>query len=227
MTLSNSLLVKLCGVTMFLMSLQGQAQTYVEAHVLGVTSQLSGDTYNGFKKVGFSGGLGLLSPMSFEGHFLAFELNYIQKGVRDRRNEDQGDLNEFSLKADYIELPISYVFPAWGVYLQGGLSASYNLKFEQASNGLLSPPISDQRTIELGLHLGVNFQITDKLLFNVLYMNSLTPVQKSNVPYAYWFGQAGMHSLIGVKLQYYFKIPSFLWKKSKSPKVIISTDNIE
>jgi len=205
-------------------SSQTQAQTYAEAHVLGVTSQLSGDSYNGFKKVGFAGGLGILSPMSFEGHFLAFELNYIQKGVRDRRNEDQGDFNEFSLKADYIELPVSYVFPAWGAYLQAGLSASYNLKFEQATNGLLSPPIIDQRTIELGLHFGVNFQITDHLLFNVQYMNSLTPVQKSNVPYAYWFGQAGMHSVLGVKLQYFFKPPPFVWKKSKGPEVIITTD---
>ena len=184
-------------------------------HAQGVISQLSGDGYTGFRKFGFSAGVGALYPVSQNGHFIAFELNYIQKGVRDRKNENEGDFNEFSLKADYLELPISYLFPLWGVYLQGGISGSYNVKFEQATNGLLSPDIDDQRTIELGLHLGVNFQITDHLLLNVQYMNSLTPIQSSEVPYSYWFRQAGMHSLIGVKLQYFLKAPGFVWSKKK------------
>ena len=201
-----------------------KSQVFYEAHLSGVTSQLSGDGYTGFKKVGFSGGLGGLRSLQKEGHFIAFELNYIQKGVRDRKNEDVGDFNEFSLKADYVELPVSYVFPAWGVYIHGGLSAAYNLKFEQKTNGILSPELTDQRVVELGLHLGVSFEITENLLFNVQYMNSLTPVQKSNVPYSYWFRQAGMHNLIGIKLQYFFKAPSFVWKKSKNQEIVITTD---
>ncbi|MFT6717416.1 MAG: hypothetical protein ACJA0Q_002071 [Saprospiraceae bacterium] len=204
--------------------LEGKSQVVYEAHFLALTSQLSGDGYTGFKKLGFSGGLGSLHALKKEGHFVAFELNYIQKGVRDRRNEDVGDFNEFSLKANYLELPMSYLFPAWGVYVQGGISAAYNLKFEQATNGIMSPEITDQRAIELGFHLGVNFQISDQLLLNVQYMNSLTPVQKSNVPYSFWFQQAGMHSLFGIKLQYFFNAPSFVWKKSKSQEIIISVD---
>lgn len=206
-----------------LLAYTSRSQTFYEAHALGVTSQLSGDGYTGFKKFGFGAGLGGLYSLKKEGHFLAFEFNYLQKGVRDRRNEDAGDFNEFSLKADYLEIPLSYVFPAWGIYIQGGLSASYNLKFEQATNGILSPDISDQRAVELGLHIGFNFQVTDNVLFNVLYMNSLTPIQKSNVPYSFWFQQAGMHNLIGVKLQYFFKAPSFLWKKTKGQEIIITT----
>lgn len=203
---------------------KGVGQVFFEAHAQGVTSQLSGDGYNGFRKFGFAAGAGGLHPLNNSGHFIAFELNYIQKGVRDRRNEREGDFNEFSLKANYIEVPVSYLFPVWGVYLHGGLSASYNLQFEQATNGILSPEISDQRIVELGLQVGLNFQITDQLLFNVQYMNSLTPVQKSNVPYSFWFQQAGMHSLIGVKLQYFFKAPSFVWKKDKKPEVTITTE---
>jgi hypothetical protein len=211
-------------VLMLLSSMTGKSQVFYEGHLSGVTSQLSGDGYTGFKKFGVSGGLGGMYALQKEGYFVAVEVNYIQKGVRDRRNEDAGDFNEFSLKADYLELPVSYVFPAWGVYIQGGLSASYNLKFEQKANGILSPELTDQRAIELGLHLGVNFEITKNLLFNVLYMNSLTPVQKSNVPYAYWFRQAGMHNLIGIKLQYFFKPPSFVWKKRNDQKIEITTE---
>jgi hypothetical protein len=221
---SRSLVIKLIVFTMFFCAVEVKSQGFYDLHLLGLTSQLSGDGYTGYKKFGFAGGLGGLFPMKKDGHFIGVECNYIQKGVRDRRNEREGDFNEFSLKANYIEFPVSYVFPIWGVNLQGGLSGSYNLKFEQLSNGLLSPALTDQRAIELGLHLGVNFQVTDHLLFNVQYMNSLTPVQKSNVPYSFWFQQAGMHSLLGVKLQYYFKAPTFIWKKSKKQEIIITTD---
>lgn len=199
---------------------QVKTEVVFEGHLSGLTTQVSGDGYTGFRKFGTSFGLGALYALKKGGkktnHFLSFQLNYTQKGARDRKNEKQGDFNEFSLRANYLELPLSYLFPLWGVYFEAGLAPAYNLKFEQKTNGITAPPLQDQRQVEWGLQLGINFEVTEKMIFAVQAMHSLTPIQKSSVPTSYWFRQAGMHSILAVKLQYYFRSPNFAWTKKNT-----------
>lgn len=196
------------------------AQHHYEFHGSALTSQISGDGFNGFKKFGFEAGAGLLFPLKSEGRFLGLSLNYIQKGARDRKNEQRGDFNDYSLKLDYLELPLTYWVPMWGVYFTGGVSAAYRLRFEQLNNDVVAVAPNDLRTIELGLNIGVNFQVNDNVVLTFKGLHSVTPLRKSSAPINYWLSQGGMHSVLAVSLQYFIGTPNFLWvPKSKVKEV--------
>lgn len=193
------------------------AQKSYEFHGGLLTSQFSGDGFNGYRKFGFTGGAGVLMPLKKEGHFFALGLNYIQKGARDRKNEEEGDFNDYSLQMDYLELPVTYWLPIWGVYFEGGLSAAYRVKFKQLNNGIPAVAPVNLRRLELGLQAGFNVQINDHLLFGFKVLNSLTPVySNASVPANFWFQQGGMHSVLMIDLKYFLTAPNFVWIKKKS-----------
>lgn len=195
---------------------------HFEIHATALTSQLSGDSYRGYKKFGIEVGAGALFPLKTEGHFIGVGLNYIEKGARDRKDEERGDFNDYRLNMNYIEAPFTYHLPLWGVYIEGGLSFAYRIKFEQTNNNLPASAPPNLRRMELGLVAGVNLEITDNLIFSLRLLNSLTPVYNTTAPIVYWFQQGGMHSVIAARLQFYFSKPNFVWVK-KTPQV--KTDN--
>ena len=191
-----------------------------ETHFAGNVSQMSGDGYSGFRKVGLEAGFGGVYPLDSKGHFFGFKLNYNQKGVKKRRNEEEGDYTDYTLAMDYIEIPVSYLFPLWGVYFETGLSASYNIRFKQINNGVTYAEPTNLRAIEMGLFGAVNFEINKHLVFGIKYLNSLTPIQKNtvSVPLYYWFQQGGMHQMLGLQLQYFFNRNTFSWNQKKETK---------
>ena len=218
-----------CGVVVFFLcftlpaSLLSQGSWGVQLG--GVSSQISGDGYRGFKKFGIETGLNYMSPLGSNGNAWGFELNYIQKGALERQEITEGNFNVYRYSAHYIDLPLSYFFPLWGVYVQTGVSASFNLKTEISTNDLLAPPLANQRLIELGFVGAVLFEISKRLSFSVRYYNSLLPVQRSNAIAAYyWFSQGGMHAVLGARLQYQFQLPPFRWDKPKGSSAEVKID---
>ena len=188
------------------------------AQIGGMTTQISGDGYRGFKKFGIEAGLNYLKPIGPNGNAWGLELNYLQKGALERQEISEDNFNVYRYSAHYLDLPISYFFPLWGVYVQTGVSASFNLQTEISTNDLVAPPLANQRLIELGLVGAVLFEVNEKLSFSIRYYNSLLPVQRTDNSIAafYWFSQGGMHSAIAARLQYQFQLPPFKWVKAKS-----------
>ena len=186
-------------------------------HLSGLVSQMSGDNVTGYRKLGLEVGGGMLFPLKPAGHKIGLALNYIQKGARDGRNELQGDFSDYSLNLDYLELPLSYWVPLWGVYFQGGISAAYRVRFKQLNNGIEAAAPSNLSTFEFGLHAGFHFQMNEKFIMNFKVHHSLTPVQESVSPVSFWFSQGGMHSIISLGITYQLTEGNFVWK-SKSSK---------
>jgi hypothetical protein len=201
------------SLTVVSIKVKSQESSLWDAHVGFLVSQITGDAYHGFRKLGFNGGVGLSYPIDKRGHFVNFQLNYIQKGAKDRRNEEQGDYSDYTLAIDYLELPVSYLFPMWGIYMDLGISAAYKLRFKQINNGVEYPASNNLRAIELGLNAGLNFEINQHLSFSVKYLNSLTPIQKGTVSVYNWTALGGMHQIIALQLQYNFSNSIFYWDK--------------
>jgi hypothetical protein len=186
-----------------------------EAHAGGLICQMSGDDYPGFAKLGFEAGIGGVNALDTKGHFVGFQVNYIRKGAFYKSGGSSPIFSNYLLSMDYIEIPITYLFPMWGVYFELGLSASHNVRFKQINNDVEFPAPTNLRWLELGLQGGVNFEINKHLVFGLKYLNSLTPIQKGTVPLSYWFRQGGMHQVIAIKLQYFFDTSTFSWNQKK------------
>src|SRR5512140_2891327 len=84
-----------------------QAQRFNAGLMLGgVTSQVDGDTYDGYHKWGYLGGGYVFLKVSPHSSF-QMELEYIQKGSR-RNDTSLSGGDTYLLRLHYIEIPLLY-----------------------------------------------------------------------------------------------------------------------
>ncbi len=74
--------------------------------VAGVSpSQVHGDSYSGFRKVGAIGGIGVESVFS-EKASMSLSFQFIQKGAKKNPVPTKGDLSAYYLNMNYLEVPL-------------------------------------------------------------------------------------------------------------------------
>lgn len=172
-------------------------------------NQVQGDGYVGFNHIGFQVGFGTMFKVS-ENHRLGFEINYAQRGSRQRINLKKQVVNDFKLYTNYVDVPVFYIFPKWGVHFELGPVFSFLVNEPTHSvNGIQSTSSDDYNNIELGLLLSANFKISEKLYFKIRANNSVTGIFKTPEESTGYFWQSGaFHRGLGVNLSYYFSSPN-------------------
>ncbi len=88
-------------------SVAQQFQGGVAGGLIG--SQVAGDTYSGFHKLGLYAGLWVKLDANQRSSFL-IELNYSQKGSRHNPDSTRQDFTIYKMRLGYIEMPILYQF---------------------------------------------------------------------------------------------------------------------
>ena len=88
--------------------------------VAGVSpSQVHGDMYSGFHKLGFMGGPGVETVFN-EKASMSLSFLFIQKGARKNQNTEKNDLTYYYLNLNYLEAPLlvtytqkKFLFEKW------------------------------------------------------------------------------------------------------------------
>lgn len=159
-----------------IISLGSSAQIF-KSGVLGgfCGSQVEGDGYGGYKKLGFIVG-GFTNTDLSEKLSLQFEIYFINKGSFDPARPSEGDIDMFKFNANYIEVPVSLMYNynkfsfEIGPYLAKFLS--YSAEDEYGKQEINRYPI---KSFDFGGFVGVNYHIYENLIVNLRSKNSLLP----------------------------------------------------
>jgi len=167
-------------------------------------SQVSGDTYSGFNKLGFNSGV-FINRLIDNNFYWQVEIRYGTRGVY----EGPSDTNPTLYKGSYhiIELPLSinYLFDE-KIMVELGTSPEVLLTtLFWDENGLLDKSTyPDNRRFGLSVFAGIGYWFNEKLMAGLRYTNSAIPFRDpeewNNSQYRGYF-----HNVISLSLAYKIK----------------------
>ncbi|NQV01624.1 MAG: PorT family protein, partial [Bacteroidia bacterium] len=145
----------------------------------GNISQVAGDLWEGFDKVGFQGGGFVILNISKHSSF-QMELEFIQKGSRKNADYENGDSWSYKLRLNYIEIPVLYQYnflkrlsveigPAFDVLI-GSYEERYD-GYEILDEGI---PL---RNLTLNVIIGVSCYITKNFKVNFRTNSSILSIR--------------------------------------------------
>lgn len=163
----------ICSIPLFSQSFKGGIYAGLTA------SQVSGDSYAGFNRLGGLVGAYASLPIS-EKADVELNLLFIQKGSHHNPNADQGDYMQYSLRLNYVEIPIVFSFPLPGMFsgkLRGELGSSFAhllSSTEYNSMGPVNPKLFSKSEYNfitglkypLNAHLDVEFRYFNTWFFH-------------------------------------------------------------
>lgn len=170
----------LCLIFAFSYSLNAQSQESDKGVFSGIvrggisTSQIFGDGYGGYNKLGFQGGVGIFTPIKDNLTF-QFELNFANRGSRKPARPDKGDIYQRKISGDYIDIPFLLKTHIRNFEIEFGLN-----------NAILVGSKDDQRPFErtapfpfnryeLGGNVGLYVPLGTKWKFNVRFHQAFSP----------------------------------------------------
>ena len=181
------------------LSAESQSQTFKPGIFGGiVTSQVGGDSYAGFNKLGIS--FGGFVRYDLNDHWSTqFEIAYVQKGSRNNfsisENDPSQSAERFIMRLNYIEIPVLFKFDHRNFIYEGGLYYArmigfyleyfdgYNTTGPYTSlddfNARLrgTGQTKEMKDYDFGAMLGVGYKITDNLLGSIRLSNSLMSIK--------------------------------------------------
>lgn len=186
-----------------------------------VTSQVDGDTYAGYDKVGFLAGGFVTKKFSSESKWSAsFEITYTQKGSRKVPHPDKGDYSDYKLNLNYAEVPLllKYNFSAadssnaqrMKFALEGGLAVGALVYSNEEIAGGQLPGGTPFQRYDYSIVLGLSYFLTEHIGFDVRTEYSMVPVRKGGTSsyYPNWtykiFKPGYYNNLLVFSLRYQF-----------------------
>jgi hypothetical protein len=167
-------------------------------------SQVSGDFYKGFNKLGFTAGIFVNRPIEQNFYWQA-EIKYGTRGVYEGPSE--GDASLYKSSYHIVELPLSinYLFDE-KVILELGIAPEVLIteRFWD-ENGLMNESsYPENRMFGLSFFAGIGYWINDSMMAGLRYTNSAIPFRDpeewNNSQYQGYF-----HNVISLTLSFKFK----------------------
>ncbi len=159
-------------------SLNVSAQVFKTGLLAGISaSQIEGDGYGGYNKMGFIVG-GFTNTDFSDKWSTQFEIYFINKGSRKNPKPSDGDYDKFYLNLNYVEIPVAlrykhkqFMFEG-GLYLAKFLSYHYEDEFGELTQPFTQFPIE---SFDFGGFIGFNYNYNEHLTFNIRSKSSLLP----------------------------------------------------
>lgn len=182
--MQKTLLILLFAFTPLLLSAQPRFRA---GAVVGLTaSQIDGDLSAGYNKLGFQGGLRVISRLKGRQE-ASMEFLFSQRGCQNELIPSDFDPNPFALTLNYIEVPIQWHYKDWLVEYDDDKYNYYRVSFNAGlSYGrLIGSKVDDDfnwlnnvapdylAKNDLSLLLGFNFFANRHLGFTARWMRSL------------------------------------------------------
>ncbi len=179
----------------------------------GVTSQVDGDTYDGYHKWGYLGGGYVFLRISPHSSF-QMELEYIQKGSR-RNDTTVSGGDTYLLRLHYIEIPVLYQYTFKNrFYFEAGPAADILIGSLEERNGI---DVSQAGAVPLrpvtftGI-FGFGAYLTSHLRINVRSNYSLNSIRSVNTASYYrriFFETGQYNNVLSLSLLWDFKAKEF------------------
>ncbi|MEI6456357.1 MAG: porin family protein [bacterium] len=149
----------------------------------GLVSQVDGDTYDGYHKVGFLAGAYVSLRLSPHSSF-QMEMQYIQKGSRNGNDSANMGGNSYLLRIHYLEIPILYQYTfAKRFAAEIGPAMDVTLGSYEESNGQEVQNTVPMRPVTLSGIVGVSGYITKNLKATFRFNYSLLSIRNATAPY--------------------------------------------
>lgn len=165
-------------------------RTFYGGLIVGANfTQLDGDNYAGYHKVGINAG-GIVYTR-FDEHFAAsIEILYSQKGARGHK-EQQGPsgayIKSYDVRLNYAEVPLQLCyFDRRKSHFGAGLSISRLVSVKETGDALLIPAPVDFdkypfKKMDYNFIIGGSLHLIKGLFLNARFQYSLVPVRKGDV----------------------------------------------
>jgi len=187
----------LLSLTLVLISASAYVQPFHGGILLGFTaSQVDGDSYAGYDKLGVQGGVFISTALT--SHLNArMEIRYASRGARNPASED--NTGSYLLALHYIDIPVMVAFKIKNYgSLEAGLVPGYlfSINGEDEFGKLSREFLVDFRKFDLGILLGANINLTQKVSLSIRYSYSIFSIRDLESAGAYysWFGKIFGHS---------------------------------
>ena len=154
-----------------------------------VFSQVNGDTYAGFNKLGFHAGVGVKTKIS-DKIGLGLDMGYIQKGSRKPQDINNNDFSIYRMALHYVEVPVYMTYYQDRFDFDIGVTTEYLLKSIEERDGLIIRPedFYPFKTVDFNYLIGFNYTLNEKWHSQLRYTHSLLPFRK--------IGNQGIGSLV-------------------------------
>lgn len=154
------------------------AQVFKVGALAGLSgSQVEGDGYGGYKKLGFIIG-GFTNVSLSEKFSTQLDMYYINKGSQKNPNTSQGDVDEFHLNINYIEMPLSIRYHYKSFLFETGVYYSVFLNYTMSDEfGNRDDRPFPFKSYDFGGFFGINYKLNDHFIFNLRSKNSLVPIR--------------------------------------------------
>lgn len=167
------------------------------------TSQVEGDTYGGFDKAGFDGGIFVTGKIN-EKWTAQMEMIFIQKGSKHNPSPDNGDYTYYYLGLNYIEVPLLLQYHQKKFTFEAGPAFGYLVSnSEYNENGEVYQPLPFNST-ELSADFGITYTIIKNLSMNWRYSNSLLPIRGYQSGGRRWDNPGQRNNVLAFTLTYQF-----------------------
>lgn len=140
-------------------------------------SQVEGDGYGGYNKLGFIVG-GFTNINLSEKFSTQLDMYYINKGSQKNPNTSEGDVDAFKLNINYVEMPLVFRYHYKKFSIETGLYYSVFLGYTMSDeNGSRTDTPFPFKNYDFGGLVGLNYSITEHFIFNIRSKASLLPIR--------------------------------------------------
>jgi hypothetical protein len=182
--------------------------------ILGANfSQIDGDTYYGFHKIGLNTG-GVVYVHFTQKIGASLEFIYSQKGSRGESVSESPSIGTYVAKyfmnVNYVEVPLTFHVIAHDLDFEAGVSYAYLIKSKewiQADYPVIIDPVLNRfNTTDLDYVFGIGRKLYKKLYGNIRYQYSITSIRPNyRIPLDFGYGNQGQwNNLFCFRLMYFF-----------------------
>ncbi len=197
---------KLCGVitTFVLMSSVSMAQPFGGGFFAGITaSQVDGDTYAGYDKLGITAGAYIYRELSRKSNW-KMELRYIQKGAYHEGPVQNPSL--YNLSIHYVELPLMYQYHfRENIIFDAGLAPDVFLFYREEDQNGAFPEDNTFHRFGLDAKAGINYQFGDHIITGLRYGYSVLPIRDHPSGQIYRLNRGQYSNMFSFTLYYQFE----------------------
>ncbi len=155
--------------------------------VAGVSpSQVHGDSYSGFHKVGAIGGVGIESVFT-EKVSMSLAFQFIQKGAKKNPNPTKGDLSAYYLNLNYLEVPLLLTYTQNKFLFDVGVSAGYLINYYEADQNMNFTGMYPFQKFEYSVKVGLGVNLTPKWFVNFRSSNSFITIRPNRIKQAVYY----------------------------------------
>lgn len=171
-----------------------------------IASQVAGDGYGGFDKAGLFAGT-FVNIYTSENWSWQMEINYAQKGSRKNPNTAQGDHDFFLMRLNYIDIPLIARVDYRDFIFEGGLYYARLINYSlQDENGEFELPEASNEfeNQEFGALIGITYQLTEQLLMNWRFNNSIQEIREYDSDEEYMLNDGYFNTYLSFSIRYEF-----------------------